>query len=185
MNIELRQITKDNMQQCFGLKVADDQAQYIASNEDSWNTAQENKDVARPFAIYCDDDMVGFTMFAFDENYEDPDDRYWLWRFMIDEGQQGKGYGTAALQVIIQYFRDHGANNIRLSTKDTNLNALTMYRKAGFRDTGELNGEEIVLQLDLIRKVDEEISLMSDEFSNLDSKKGNYADTHLSGYTCS
>ncbi len=68
---------------------------------------------------------------------------------MIDESLQGKGYGTAALQVIIRYFIDHGANHIRLSTKEANSIALSMYRKAGFRDTGELNGEEIVLQLDL------------------------------------
>ena len=53
------------------------------------------------------------------------------------------------VQVIIQYFKDHGANNIRLSTKETNFNALSIYRKAGFRDTGEMNEEEIVLQLDL------------------------------------
>ena len=81
--------------------------------------------------------------------YDDPDDRYWLWRFMIDEDSQGKGYGTAALRVIIQYFKDHGANNIRLSTKETNSNALSLYRKAGFCDTGEMNENEIVLQLDL------------------------------------
>ena len=81
--------------------------QYIASNEDSWKAARDNEKVARPFAIYCDDKMIGFTMFAFDEDYEDPNDRYWLWRFMIDERLQGKGYGTAALQVIIRYFKDH------------------------------------------------------------------------------
>ncbi len=149
MNIELRPLTEENLQQCFNLKVASDQTQYIASNEASWSTAKENAEVARPFAIYCDNRMIGFTMFAFDEDYEDPNDRYWLWRLMIDEGLQGQGYGTAALQVIIQYFRDHGANNIRLSTKETNVNALSMYRKAGFRETGELNDGEIVLQLDL------------------------------------
>ena len=148
MNIELRKITEDNKQQCFALKVAAEQAQYIATNEESWNAALENADVARPFAIYCDGEMVGFTMFAFDEEYEDPDDRYWLWRFMIDESLQGKGYGKAALLVIIKYFKDNGANNIRLSTKETNANALAMYRKAGFRDTGEMNDEEIVLKLD-------------------------------------
>lgn len=105
MNIELMSLTEEKLQQCFGLKVASDQKQYIASNEDSWNTAKENKGIARPFAIYSDGKMVGFTMFAFDENYEDPDDRYWLWRFMIDEELQGNGYGTAALQVIIKgYF---------------------------------------------------------------------------------
>ena len=149
MNIELINLTEENLQQCFELKVAEDQTQYIASNADSWNAAQENKDVARPFAIYCDGKMIGFTMFAFDEEYEDPNDRYWLWRFMIDESLQGKGYGTAALQVIIRYFKEHGANNIRLSTKDTNVKALSLYRKAGFRETGEMNDGEIVLLLDL------------------------------------
>lgn len=149
MNIELTDLSEDNLQQCFELKVASDQTQYIASNEDSWKAAKENGKVARPFAICCDGKMIGFTMFAFDEDYEDPDDRYWLWRFMIDESFQGKGYGTAALRAIIRYFKDHGANNIRLSTKDTNASALSLYRKAGFRDTGEMNDGEIVLQLDL------------------------------------
>lgn len=149
MKIELIALSGENIEQCLKLKVAEGQRQYIASNEDSWKTAKEHETVVRPFAICCDGRAVGFTMFAFDEDYEDPNDRYWLWRFMIDESLQGKGYGTAALQAIIQYFKDHGANNIRLSTKETNTNALSMYRKAGFRDTGEMNGEEIVLQLDL------------------------------------
>ena len=147
MTVELIKLTEENLQQCFELKVANDQAQYIASNFDSWIAAKENENVARPFAIYCDGEMVGFTMFAFDEDYEDPDDRYWLWRFMIDEKLQGKGYGIAALNVIIQYFKDHGANNIRLSTKETNTKALSLYHKVGFLDTGEMNGDEIVLQL--------------------------------------
>jgi diamine N-acetyltransferase len=148
MKIELKKLTDENRKQCFELKVGKDQMQYIASNADSWNAAKENADVARPFAIYCDGEMVGFTMFAFDEEYEDPNDRYWLWRFMIDESLQGKGYGKAALQVIITYFKEHGANNIRLSTKETNVGALSLYHRAGFRDTGEMNDEEIVLQLD-------------------------------------
>ena len=95
------------------------------------------------------DALLSSLSILFDEKYEDSNDRYWLWRFMIDENLQGNGYGTAALQVIIKYFREHGANNIRLSTKETNTTALSMYRKAGFRDTGEMNDEEIVLQLNL------------------------------------
>ena len=149
MKIELVKLSEDNMKQCFKLKVASNQVQYIASNEDSWRAAKENEKVAHPSAVTCDGKMIGFTMFAFDEDYEDPNDRYWLWRFMIDDSFQGKGYGTAALQVIIQYFKDHGASNIRLSTKEANTHALSVYRQAGFRDTGEMNGEEIVLQLDL------------------------------------
>ena len=149
MNVELSGLSDETLNECFALKVGETQAQFIASNADSWEAAKENESVARPFAIICDEKMVGFTMFAFDEDNEDPNDRYWLWRFMIDERFQGNGYGKAALQEIIRYFKEHGANNIRLSTKPTNTSALVLYRNAGFRDTGEMNGEELVLQLDL------------------------------------
>lgn len=60
-----------------------------------------------------------------------------------------KGYGTAALNVVIQYFKDHGARNIRLSTKETNAKAISLYHKVGLYNTGEMNDEEIVLQLEL------------------------------------
>ena len=149
MKIELVELSEENIKQCLELKVSDEQKQYIAANADSLKTAKENEKVARPFVIYCDGKPVGFTMFAFDEECENPDDRYWLWRFMIDENEQGKGCGTAALRVIISYFKEHGANNIRLSTKLANTKALSMYRKAGFVETGEMNGEETVFQLDL------------------------------------
>lgn len=137
------------MKQCFELKVASNQMQYIASKRILGSLQKKTRRWLCPFVIFCDEKIVGFTMFAFDKEYDDPNDRYWLWRFMIDERLQGNGYGTVALQVIIQYFREHGANNIRLSTKETNTTALSIYRKAGFRDTGEMNDEEIVLQLDL------------------------------------
>ncbi len=149
MNIELVGLTEENLNECLRLKVAEEQTQYIASNEDSWKTAQENREVARPFLICRDRKAVGFAMFAFDEDYEDPGDRYWLWRFMIDERFQGKGIGTAALREIIRYFREHGADHIRLSTKETNAAALSLYRRAGFCETGEMNGGEIVLALRL------------------------------------
>ena len=149
MRIELKELSEDDLEQCFSLKVSDCQTPYIASNEESWKTAKENGKIARPFAIWHDGRMIGFAMFAFDGEYEAPDDRYWLWRFMIGEEYQGKGYGAVALQEIIRYFRDHGADNIRLSTKEANAKALALHRMAGFRETGEMNGEEIVLQLDL------------------------------------
>ena len=101
------------------------------------------------FAIYIDDKMVGFTMFAFDEEYEDSNDRYWLWRFMIDKNLQGRGYGRLALEEIIKYFKSNGANNIKLSTKESNVKALSLYHKFGFKKNGEMNDEETVLVLEL------------------------------------
>lgn len=149
MQAELRKIDSSNEKACIALRVAEDQAQYIASNEASLAAAGQNPSVARPFAIYIDNEPAGFTMFAFDEDCENPAGRYWLWRFMIDKDLQGRGYGSAALTAIIGYFKAHGADSIRLSTKAGNRNAISLYRRFGFRENGEMNGEEIVLELSL------------------------------------
>ena len=142
MNIELRPLDESNLADSLKLRVADAQADYIASNASSVEAAEEHADVARPFVIYADGVPVGFTMLAFEPDYEDPDDRYWLWRFMIDERYQGRGYGREALKRIIEYFKQNGATKVRLSTKESNRGAIRLYQSAGFKPTGEvIDGE--------------------------------------------
>ena len=147
MKIELRPIDETNREDCIRLKVAKSQADYIATNKESLEAAAENAEVARPFVIYAGDVPVGFTMFAFEPDYEDPNDRYWLWRFMIDEECQGQGLGREALKQIIAYFKENGATNMRLSTKESNVNAIHLYESQGFMRTGEMNDEETVFEL--------------------------------------
>lgn len=145
MNVELQPITDENRAACISLTVSDER--FISKNVDSLEEARQNPDVARPFLICADGEPIGFTMFAFDEENDDPHDRYWLWRFMIDKPLQNRGYGKAALKVIIDYFKTNNADEITLSTKPDNTAALALYRKFGFRENGEMNGEEIVLKL--------------------------------------
>lgn len=147
MKIELRPLDESNTEDCIMLKVADDQAGFIDTNEKSIAAAREHADVARPFVIYADDEPVGFTMFAFEPEYEDPDDRYWLWRFMIDEKRQGQGFGRATLIQIIDYFKNNGATNMRLSTKESNVKAIHLYESFGFKRNGDMVGEETVFEL--------------------------------------
>ena len=152
MNITLRPIDESNRDAILALSVRDDQP-FVATNQRSLEQAAETnakkEAVARPFAIYAGEKPIGFTMFAFDEEYEDPDDRYWLWRFMIDKDEQGKGYGQLALCEIIRYFREHRADMILLSTEPENEIGLHIYHKFGFKETGEMNDDEIVLKLGL------------------------------------
>ena len=184
MKIELRPIDETNREDCIRLKVAKSQADYIATNKESLEAAAENAEVARPFVIYAGDVPVGFTMFAFDPDYEDPNngqafpfgiydddtpvgfcmigygadddwedapsiakDNYDIWRFMIDEECQGQGLGREALKQIIAYFKENGATNMRLSTKESNVNAIHLYESQGFKRTGEMNDEETVFEL--------------------------------------
>ena len=147
MIIELRPLDESNIVDCISLKVTADQSACIDTNENSVVAAKEHPDVARPFVIYADGVAVGFTMFAFEPDSEDPDDRYWLWRFMIDEKSQGRGIGRAALEQIIAYFKDNGATNIRLSTKESNTKAIHLYESFGFKRNGDMVGEETVFEL--------------------------------------
>lgn len=147
MKIKLRKIDNSNRAEIVSLTVSEGQREYIASNESSLAEAEKLPEIARPFGIYNHGKAVGFAMFAFDGNNDDPHDKYWLWRFMIDKSLQGRGYGSAALKEIINYFRDSGAEEITLSTKESNVAALGLYRKFGFKENGEMNGGEIVLKL--------------------------------------
>ena len=148
MNIRLMPINDDNRDAVLSLSVREDQP-FVAPNDVSLRQADEanaeQPGVARPFAIYADEKLVGFCMFAFDPEEEDEDDRYWLWRFMIDKYEQDKGYGQAALREIIQYFRDNGADRLFLSTEPENERGLHIYHKAGFRETGIIEDDEAVM----------------------------------------
>ena len=149
MHVQLRPIDDEYAALCTALTVSEEQSAFIASNARSLETARENPDTAHPFAICADGQVVGFAMFAVEPDYPDPDDRYWLWRFMIDKNLQGRGYGSEALGEIVRWFRGIGAGCVRLSTKAGNTRAIALYRKFGFRENGDMNGEETVFQLNL------------------------------------
>ncbi|MBR4743921.1 MAG: GNAT family N-acetyltransferase [Oscillospiraceae bacterium] len=151
MTIKLEPVNENNRDAVLALSVREDQP-FVATNAVSLRQADETNaeapGVARPFGIYADGRLVGFCQFAFDPEADDEDDRYWLWRFMIDRSEQGKGYGQAALREIIRYFRDNGADRLYLSTEPENELGMHIYRKAGFRGTGiTSDGEAVMMRM--------------------------------------
>ena len=150
MKIDLMPISDENRAAVLQLSTREDQP-FCAPNDYSLEQAEEcNAEcpgVARPFAIYAADKLVGFCMFVFDPDDDEEDDRYWLWRFMIDKNEQGKGYGQAALAKIVQYFRDNGADRLLLSREPENECGVHIYHKAGFVETGEIDDGEAVMKL--------------------------------------
>ena len=135
MNVELADLTEDNLEQCFNLKVADDQTQYIASNKDSWNAAKENSSVARPFAIYCDGRMVGFV-----EGFLEK----WNNRFRIsnicvfDEADRRHGIGASLLERIMVDAVNSGA---RMAVLETQSFKPYLWSECGDLNSGPLGPE--------------------------------------------
>ncbi len=148
MIIKLEPINDNNRDAVLALSVREDQP-FVAPNDYSLSEADEANakapGTAKPFAIYAGEKIVGFCMLALDPEDENPVDRYCLWRFMIDKNEQGKGYGQAALHEIIKYFKENDVDMIYLSTAPENEVGLHVYHKAGFRETGIIDGDEAVL----------------------------------------
>ena len=178
MKIRLEPVNDSNREAVLALSVRKDQP-FVAPNDVSLRQAKETNEeypgVARPFGIYADDKLVGFCMFSFYPKAKEADDRYWLWRFMIDQNEQGKGCGQAALSEIIKYFKDNGADRLYLSTEPENEVGLHVYHKFGFRETGMIGDGEAVLMRMLkgpSKTVRDYFGVNIDERMRIKGKKG-------------
>ena len=61
------------------------------------------------WAVYAGETPVGFVMIA--DEVDSPEYiPHYLWKLLIDERHQRRGYGTATLDLIVEYFRDRPAS---------------------------------------------------------------------------
>ena len=79
---------------------------------------------------------------------DDDDHEYWIYRMMIDQKHQGKGYGKEAVQLVIADIRtmkEPHHQTISLSYEPDNEHAKRIYEKIGFREIDGLviEGEQV------------------------------------------
>lgn len=149
--INFRAITEDNFDAIIRMKRPDDE-HFVASNAYSLAQAWLYRDAGdvHPFAIYDDDQPVGFMML--DEDAEDANAERCLiiWRIMFPVENQNKGYGTAAIREIIRLAKESGKHDFLLiDYAPDNKIAEHVYTKLGFRPTGKFEYGEYELRLDL------------------------------------
>ena len=149
--LHLKAITKDNWIDAIKLKVSEDQNHFVATNAVS--LAQLNfLENFYAFGVYYEETMVGFTLFGLD----DEDQQYWIYRLMIDEKYQGKGYGKEAINLIIKTIQSMKAPQhqvIHISYEQENTVARSVYQKAGFTEIeGLFIGSEQVARYEFAEK---------------------------------
>ena len=150
--INLKVINEDNFLDAFQLKLADGQERYVSNPIRSLAQAYVYRKQCQPFGIYDGDEMVGYVMVIYD--YAIPE--YDIWHMMIDASRQGKGYGSAALRLVLEYIKTKpfgDSNRVTLTCNKDNQAALKVYHKAGFVETGEGDEEEIELSQRLYQYV--------------------------------
>lgn len=146
--INLREITEENFIPAFNLKLASGQEKFVSHPIRSLAQAYVYRDQCQPFGIYNDNSMVGYVMVIYD--YDIPE--YDIWHMMIDESQQGKGYGSIALDRILDYIKTKpfgSSGRVTLTCNKDNTHAIKLYKSKGFTETGAEDEDEIEFSLEL------------------------------------
>ena len=144
--IKLKPITEDNFIDAFNLKPAAGQEKFVSHPVRSLAQAYVYREQCQPFGIYSDDTMVGYVMVIYD--YDIPE--YDIWHMMIDESKQGNGYGSAAMDSVLDYIRTKPfgtSDRVALTCNKDNANAINMYKSKGFAETGTVYDDEIEMVL--------------------------------------
>lgn len=144
--VELRAITEENFLDAFRLRLAPGQERFVSHPIRSLAQAYVYRNQCQPFGIYAEGKMVGYVMMIYD--FDVPE--YDIWHMMIDEAEQGRGYGGEALDRVIAYIRTKplgDSDRVALTCGKDNAVARKLYEQKGFTPTGVEDEDEVELAL--------------------------------------
>jgi diamine N-acetyltransferase len=151
--VSLREITDANRRAVESLAVAREQEQYVAGVAASLVEAAATP-AACPWyrAVYLGDEPVGFVMLSDGIPPGHPEylGPYFLWRLLIDRRWQGRGVGSAALDLVVEHLRTRpDAETLLTSAVPGPRSPAGFYLRYGFSPTGRVFDGEQVLELPL------------------------------------
>jgi diamine N-acetyltransferase len=155
-------LTDDDFEAVFRLRRGPGQDRYLGLMISHFEDAiADAKACPRYWSVHDreDDTVVGFVMIsdgipaevlAADDDILGP---YYLWRLLIGAAYQGRGYGAATIDAVVDYLRGRpGADALLTSCAPGDDGPQTFYEHYGFVPTGEIKWGETVLRLDLDRE---------------------------------
>ena len=151
--VTLREIDDANRETVLNLAVAPAQEQFVSSVAESLAEAADYPH-AKPWyrAVFDGDDAVGFVMLSWNVEPQPPEiiGPWFLWKLLIDERHQGRGYGREIVQTVANLVRAEGATELLTSYTPGPGGPAGFYQRLGFVPTGGVdpNGE-IIMRLKL------------------------------------
>ena len=127
--VYLEPVTLTNWKACIALKLSPDQETFLPGNLYSIAESQFYED-SRSRVIYNEEDqLIGYALFGRDSFTN----KWKIFRIMIDQSFQGKGYGEGAMKEIIkQISQEPDGNEILICYQNGNEAARRLYAKLGF-----------------------------------------------------
>jgi diamine N-acetyltransferase len=153
--LTLREITDDNRADVLALRVAPEQARFVGTVAGALEDAERYPEAKAWYrAIYEGEMPVGFVMLSWDVTPVPGTiiGPWFLWKLLIDERHQRRGYGRGALAEVVEIVREAGATELLTSYVTGAGEPWPFYERFGFVPTGERDAVgEIILSLDLSR----------------------------------
>ena len=149
--VSLRPITDANREAVLALRVSEVQEHFVSGVADSLLEAAEEPDGrAISWAVYNDETPVGFVMISDEVGGPGYIPQY-LWKLLVDERYQRRGLGTAALDLVAEYFRGRpGVEVMWTSAGQGEGSPIPFYERYGFEPTGDVVfDDEVLLRLEL------------------------------------
>ena len=146
--VRLAEITEENWLDAAALSVKPHQKGYLAPAIGILARGYVYRGSnARVWAIEAGGTIVGVALVR---EFTDEPKGYDLQQFMIDARYQGKGYGSAALGLILDTLRSEGHyDHAEVCVKKEDAEAIRLYEKHGFVDSGYVD-EAVPDSLNLI-----------------------------------
>jgi ribosomal protein S18 acetylase RimI-like enzyme len=141
--VTLRIVGADDWREVAGLKVTEAQRAFVA--EPTYYLALCAYGGWHPLSVRLGERAIGFLMWTVDR----ADDSCWIGGFFIDVRHQRQGHGRRALAKALRMLADEGGHRrFALSYRPDNP-AKPLYGELGFRETGEVEDDEVVARLSL------------------------------------
>ena len=133
--VRLAEVTEGNWLEAASLSVKEEQKRFLAPAVGILARGYVYRNCGgRVFVIENDGTAVGLALVR--EFTEEPLG-YDLQQFMIDKRYQGRGYGSAALGLILDVLRSEGHyDHVEVCVKKEDAAAVRLYAKHGFTDSG-------------------------------------------------
>ena len=152
--VTLRELTEANRLEVLALRVAPSQERFVSSVAESLEEAEAYPQASPWYrAVYAGDEPVGFVMLSWDCVPQPPEiiGPWFLWKLLIDERHQGRGYGREVMRQVADLICAAGGDELFTShVVGGEGGPGRFYERLGFVPTGEVDPQgEIVLRLAL------------------------------------
>jgi len=160
--IKLIPVTEDNWLDVASLAVKEHQRSYVAPAIGILARGYVYRNCnAKVYAFEENGVIVGTTLIR---EFTDEPLGYDLQQFMVDRQYQNKGYGSQALQLILDELRKEGRyDHVELCVKKADAEAIHLYEKYGFIDSGYVD-EDLPDSLNMICYLSEKDRRKSSDF---------------------